>query len=76
MSRFTMNNIEPKLQNAGHTKLSKSYKKMPKQPDFFHSQPFTLPKDAPAKCYLSATFGLSFMIGSVAPTRSSTSYAY
>ena len=64
-----MNNIAPKLQNAGYIKLaSKSYKKMPKQPNFFHSQPkSTLSKDSPAKFYLSATFGLSC---SVAPTRS------
>ena len=36
----------------------------------------TLPKDAPAKFYLSTTFGLSFMISSVAATQSSTFYAY
>ena len=47
---------------------------MLKQPNFFHSQPSTLPKEALAKFYLSATFGLSFMISSVAPTQSSTSY--
>ena len=39
---------------------------MLRQPNFFHSQPSTLPKDAPAKFYLSTTFGLSFMISSVA----------
>ena len=44
---------------------------MLKQPNFFHSQPSTL-----AKFYLSATFGLSFMISSAASTRSSTFYAY
>ena len=49
---------------------------MLKQPKFFHSQPSTLPKDAPAKFYLFTTFGLSFMISSVAPIRSSTSYTY
>ena len=48
---------------------------MLKQPNFFHSQPSTLPKDAPAKFYLSTTFGLSF-VSSVASTRSSYSYAY
>ena len=45
---------------------------MPKEPNFFYSHPSTLPKDPPAKFYPSATFGLSFMISSVAPTRSST----
>ena len=49
---------------------------MLKQPNFFHSQPSTLPKDPPTKFYLSTTFGLSFMISSVCPTQSSTSYAY
>ena len=49
---------------------------MTNQPNFFHSQPSTLRKDAPAKFYLPTTFGLSFMISSVAPARSSTSYAY
>ena len=44
--------------------------------NFFYSQPSTLPKDAPAKFYFSATFGLSFIMSSVAPTRSSTTYAY
>ena len=49
---------------------------MVKQPNFFHSQPSSLPEEALAKFYLSTTFGSSFMISSVAPTRSSTSYAY
>ena len=49
---------------------------MLKQLNFFHSQPSTLSKDALAKSCLSTTFGLSFMIRSVAPTRSSTFYAY
>ena len=72
-----MNSIVPKLQNAGHPKLpSKSYKKMLKQPNFFYSQPSTLLKEALATFYLSTTFGLSFMISSVAPTGSSTFYAY
>ena len=38
---------------------------------YFYSQPATLPKDALAKFYFSMTFGLSFMISSVVPTRSS-----
>ena len=49
---------------------------MLKQPNFFYSQPSTLPNDAPAKFYLSTTFGSSFMVSSVAPTRWSTFYAY
>ena len=49
---------------------------MLKQPDLFYSQSFTLPEEALAKLYLSTTLGLSFMINSAAPTRSSTSYAY
>ena len=49
---------------------------MLKQPNFFHSQPSTRPKEAFARFYLSTTFGLNFMIRSVAPTRSSTFYAY
>ena len=49
---------------------------MLKQPNLFYSQPSTLPKGAPIKFYLSTTFGLSFMISSVASTRLSTSYAY
>ena len=47
--------------------------KMLKQANYFYSQPPTLPKDAP---YLSTTFGLSFMISSVAPTQLSSFYAY
>ena len=71
-----MNNITPKLQNAGHPKLpSKSYKNV-KATKFFYSQPSTLPKEALAKFYFSTTFGLSFMISSVAPTRLSTFKAY
>ena len=54
------------LQN--HIKNAKATK-------FFYSQPSTLPKEAPAKFYLSPTFGFSF-IRSAAPTQSSTSYAY
>ena len=68
-----MNKIAPKLQKCWTHKITfKIISKMLKQPDFFHSQPFTLPKKALAKFYLSKTFGLSFMISSVARTRSST----
>ena len=49
---------------------------MLKQPNVFYSRPSTLPKDAPVKFNLSTTFELSFMISSVALTRSSTFYAY
>ena len=71
-----MNNIAPKLQKCWAHKIAfKSTSKMLKQPNFFNSQPSTLPKEALAKLYLLA-FGLSFMISSVAPTRSSTSCAY
>ena len=50
---------------------------MLKQPNFFYSQPSTLPKDAPAKFLpFYKTFGLGFMISSIAPSRLSTSYAY
>ena len=63
-----------------HTKNAKATK-------FLLSQPSTFPKEALAKFYLSTTFSVSFMISSttfsvsfmissVAPTRSSTSYAY
>ena len=49
---------------------------MLKQSNFFHSQPSRPPKDAPAKFYLSTTFGLRFMISSVAPTQSVTFNPY
>ena len=62
-----MNNIAPKLKNAEHI-----ISKVLKQPNFFYSQHSTLPKDASSKFYLSMTFGLSFMICSVAPIRLST----
>ena len=39
---------------------------MLKRPNFFHSQPSKLPKEALAKFYLTKTFGLSFMMSSVA----------
>ena len=76
ISRFTMNNIARKLQKCWTHKIAfKIISKVLKQPNFFYSQPSTLPKEAPAKFYLSTTFGLSFMISSVAPTGSSTSSA-
>ena len=50
--------------------------KMLKQSNFFYSQPSTLAKEAPARFYLFTTFGVSFMISSVAPTSSSTFYSY
>ena len=46
------------------------------QPSFFYGKPSILPKQALAKFYLSTTFGLSFILSSVTPTRSLTSYAY
>ena len=49
---------------------------MLKQLNFFHSQPSTLPKEALGNFYISTTFGLSFTVSSVAPTRSFTSYAH
>ena len=68
ISRFTMNDIASKLLKYWTNKIAfYIILKMLKQPNFFHSQPFTLPKDAPAKFYLSTTFSLSFMISSVAP---------
>ena len=76
-SRFTMNNIAPKLQKCWTRKITfKIISKMLKQPKFFCIQLSTRPKEALVKFYLSTTFGLSFTISSVAPTRSSTSYAY
>ena len=47
---------------------------MLKQPNFLYSQDFTLLKEALTKFYLSMTFGLSFMIRSVASTGSLTFY--
>ena len=70
--QITMNNIAPKLQNCWKYKIAfKIISKMLKQPNFFYSQPFALPK-----FYLSTTSGLSFMVSSVASTQSSTFYAY
>ena len=77
IGRFTMNNIAPKLQHCWTHKIAFNIiPKMLKQPNFFYSQPSTLPKDTPAKFYLSTTFDFSFMISFVALTRSSTSYAH
>ena len=77
ISRFTMNNIALKLQKYWTHKIAlKIISKRLKQPNFFYSQPSTLPKEAPAQLYLSLTIGLSFMISFVAPTRLSTFYAY
>ena len=71
------NNIAPKLQKCWTYKIAFNIiSKMLKQPNFFHSQPSTLPKEALAKIYLSTTFVLRFMISSIAPTQSSTFYAY
>ena len=62
-----MNNFGPKLQKCSTHKIAFNViSKMLKQPNFLYSQPSTLPKDAPAKSYLSTTFDLSFMILSVA----------
>ena len=75
--RFTTNNIAPKLQICWTQQIAfKIISKILKQPNFFYSQPSTLPKEAPAKFYLSTTFGSSFMISAIAPIRSSTSYTY
>ena len=41
---------------------------MLRHPNFFHSEPSLLSKNAPAKFNLSATFGLNFMISSAAST--------
>ena len=72
-----MNNIAPKLQKCWTQEIAfKIIQKMLKQPNLFYSQPSTLPKVALAKFYISTTFVLSFMIRSVAPSRSSTFYAY
>ena len=72
-----MNNIASKLQNYWtHKIVFKIVSKMLKQPDFFHSKPSTLPEEALARFCVSTTFGSSFMMRSVAPTRSSKFYAY
>ena len=83
-----INRLQNHIKNAKTTKFLlqlafwthkiafKIISKILKQPNFFHSQPSTLPKDAPVKFYRSKAFGLSVMISSVAPTRLSTFYAY
>ena len=72
-----MNNIAPKLQKCWTHKIAlKIISKLLKRLNFFYNQSSTLPKDAPAKFYLSTAFDVSFMISSVAPNRSSTFYAY
>ena len=78
LSRFKMyKKLHQNCKNAGHTKLpSILYEKCLRHPNFFHSEPSVLSKDAPAKFHLSATFGLSFMINSVASTCSPTFYTY
>ena len=58
------------------TNCLQNHIKNSKETKFFYSQPSTLPKETPAKFYLSTTFGSSFMISAIAPIRSSTSYAY
>ena len=48
-----MNNIAPKLQKCWtHEIAFKIISKMLKQPNFFHSQPSTLPEEVLAKFYL------------------------
>ena len=72
-----MHNIVPKMQKCWTHKLpSVLSKTMSRHPNFFNSEPSVLSKDAPAKFYPSATFGLSFMISSVASTCSPTFYIY
>ena len=70
-----MNNIASRLQKFSTHKIAfKIISKIPKQANFFYRQPSALPNEALANFYLSTTFGLSVMISSVAPTRSSTFY--
>ena len=65
-----MNNIAPKLQKFWTQNIVfKIISEMLKQLNFFHNQPSTLPKDAPARFYLSTTFSSSFTIRSVADCR-------
>ena len=66
----------PDTQNCRTHKIAFKIIKNAKATKFLSQSPSTLPQDAFANFYLSVTFGLSFMISSVAPTRSSTSYAY
>ena len=79
ISRFTMNNIAPILEKCWTHKIAfKIISKMPKQANFFYSQPstLTLPKVSTCKVLLFYNFWFTFYGKSVAPTRSSTSYAY
>ena len=74
-----MNNIAPRPKTAKMLVTQnciQNHIKNAKAINFFYIQPSTLPKKALAKFYLSIAFGLSFMINSVFPTLSSTSYAY
>ena len=66
--------LHQNCKNVGHTKLPSILYKNAKTTTV--SLQSVLSKDSPAKFHLSATFGLSFMIKSVAPTRSSTFYVY
>ena len=51
---MNLRQIAPKLQKCWIVKIAfKIISKMLKQPNFFHSQPSILPKEAPAKFYLS-----------------------
>ena len=71
-----MNNIAAKLQKCWTHKIAfKIISKILKQPNFFHSQPSTLSKEALCKVLPFGDLWFIFMISSVAPTRSSTSYA-
>ena len=66
ISRFTMNNIAPKLQKCCTQKIAFNIiSKMPKQPNFLYSHPSTLPNEALAEFYLSTTFGLRFIVNFV-----------
>ena len=67
------NNIALELQKMLDTEnCLQNHIKMPKQPNFFYSQISAFLKEALAKFYFSTTFGLCFLISSVAPTRAST----
>ena len=68
ISRFAMHNIAPKLQKYWTHKIAFRIIKNAKATKFLLQSASTLPKEALAKFYLSTTFGLSFMISSVAPT--------
>ena len=64
------NNIATKLQKTLDTQIclhSHNKIKILKQPNFFNSQPSTLPNDAPAKFYRSMAFGFCFTIKLCSP---------